>query len=402
MPKDCKEEQPEMKTKTVMDCDLQGKRVLMRADYNVPMDKDGKITDYMRIEESIPTLRYILDAGASLIILTHLGRPKGQRVPSMTVKPIAAALAQYLDRQVAFAEDILAPQTKELCANLKPGEVVLLENIRFYPEEEANDADFAKLLASYGDVFVNEAFSVDHRAHASTVGIAQYLPAYMGLLLDKEIKALNKILQYPDRPLMAIIGGAKISDKIKILAKLLPIVDKLFIGGGMANTFLAAQGFNMQNSLVEEDKIEMAREILQGEFAHKLVLPIDIVAADSIAENAAYENVELNAIPAGWQGVDLGEKTRELFKSQLAPARTILWNGPMGVFEIPNFAVGTKYVAKAVASSTAYSVVGGGDSSAAIKSVGMAEGIDHISTGGGASLKFLEGKDLPGIAACKG
>lgn len=391
-----------MNTKTVKDCDLQGKRVLMRADYNVPMDKEGNITEYMRIEESIPTLKYILDAGASLIILTHLGRPKGQRVPTMSVKPIVKALENYLDREVLFGEDVYAPETKELCDGLKPGQVVLMENIRFYPEEEANDPDFAKVLASFGDVFVNEAFSVDHRAHASTVGVTQYLPAYMGLLLEKEIAALNKVLQNPVHPLMAIIGGAKISDKIKILAKLLPIVDKLFIGGGMANTFLAAKGYNMEKSLVEEDKIAMAKEILEGEYAGKLVLPVDVVAASDFANDAEFKNVKLDGIPQGWQGLDIGPKTIELFEKELAPARTILWNGPMGVFEMPNFALGTKAVAKAVAESSAYSVIGGGDSSAAIKSVGMEDGIDHISTGGGASLKFLEGKELPGIAACKG
>ncbi len=391
-----------MDPKTVKDCDLQGKRVVLRADYNVPMDKDGNITEYMRIEASIPTLKYILESGASLIILTHLGRPKGKRVESMSVKPVAGALEKYLQRQVYFAADIYSEETKKLCAELKPGEVVLLENIRFYPEEEANDPGFAKLLASFGDIFVNEAFSVDHRAHASTVGIADYLPAYMGLLLTKEIQALNKVLHDPARPLMAIIGGAKISDKIKILANLLPVVDKLFIGGGMANTFLAAQGYNMEKSLVEEDKIDMAKEILEGEYASKIVLPVDIVAAADFSNEAEYKTVPLGEIPQGWQGLDIGAKTIELFASQLGAAKTILWNGPMGVFEMPNFAQGTKAVAKAVAESAAYSVIGGGDSSAAIKSVGMEDGIDHISTGGGASLKFLEGKDLPGIAACKG
>ncbi|MDO4541654.1 MAG: phosphoglycerate kinase [Bacillota bacterium] len=391
-----------MNTKTVEDCNLQGKRVLLRADYNVPMDKEGNISDFMRIEESVPTLKYILEHGASLIILTHLGRPKGQRVASMSVKPIGAALEKYLEREVAFDEDIYSAAAKNLCDSLQPGEVVLMENIRFYPEEEANDPDFAKLLSSFGDVFVNEAFSVDHRAHASTVGVADYLPAYMGLLLEKEIAALNKVLHDPARPLMAIIGGAKISDKIKILAKLLPIVDKLFIGGGMANTFLAAKGYNMQNSLVEEDRIEMAKEILQSEYADKLVLPVDVVAASSFSNDAEYKSVELKSIPAGWQGLDIGSKTIELFQRELAPACTILWNGPMGVFEMPNFAVGTKAVAKAVADSSAYSVVGGGDSSAAIRSIGMEEGIDHISTGGGASLKYLEGKELPGIAVCRG
>ncbi|MEG2658063.1 MAG: phosphoglycerate kinase, partial [Clostridiales bacterium] len=316
--------------------------------------------------------------------------------------PIAVALEKYLKRPVAFAGDIYADATKKLCTELQPGEVVLLENIRFYPEEEANDGEFAKLLSSFGDVFVNEAFSVDHRAHASTVGVADYIPAYMGLLLEKEIIALNKVLENPARPLMAIIGGAKISDKIKILAKLLPIVDKLFIGGGMANTFLVAKGYNLQKSLVEEDKVAMAKELLNGEYAAKIILPVDVVAAEKFDNDAQRQNLDVDAIPENWSALDIGEKTIKLFEDELAPAKTILWNGPMGVFEMSNFACGTKAVAEIVAESQAYSVVGGGDSSAAIKSVGMEKGINHISTGGGASLKFLEGKELPGIAACKG
>lgn len=391
-----------MNKKTVKDCDLKGKRVLLRADYNVPMDKDGNITEYMRIKESIPTLEYILGQGASLIILTHLGRPKGQRVPSMSTRPIVAALEKYLNRKVAFAEEVDSEETKALCANLKPGEVVLMENIRFYPEEEANDDAFAKKLSSLGDVFVNEAFSVDHRSHATTVGIAKYLPSYMGLLLEKEIIALNRILENPDRPLMAIIGGAKISDKIKILAKLLPVVDKLFIGGGMANTFLAAKGYQMQKSLVEAEKIEMAKEIMEGEYAAKIFLPVDVIAAAGFDNDAEHKNVGVEEIPQDWQGLDIGEKTIKLFEDELLSAKTILWNGPMGVFEMSNFAEGTKAIANAVGKASAYSVVGGGDSAAAIKAVGMEKGIDHISTGGGASLKFLEGKELPGIAACNG
>ncbi len=390
-----------MSKMTVKDCDLKGKRVLLRADYNVPMDQEGNITEYMRIEESIPTLKYILGQGASLIILTHLGRPKGQRVPSMSTKPLVDALKKYLDNEIFFAEDLLSEETKALCDGLKPGQIVVGENIRYYPEEEANDDEFAKKLASLGDIFVNEAFSVDHRSHASTVGIPKYLPGYMGLLLEKEICALNKVLENPDRPLAAIIGGAKISDKIKILSKLLPIVDKLFIGGGMANTFLAAQGHDMQKSLVEEDKIDMAKEILRGEFAQKIFLPVDVMVAAAFDNEADRKAVGLDEIPADWQALDIGPKTMERFEQELAPAKTILWNGPMGVFEMSNFAQGTKAVAKAVAASSAYSVVGGGDSSAAIKSVGMEDGIDHISTGGGASLKFLEGKVLPGIDACR-
>lgn len=390
-----------MKKLSIRDCDLKGKRVLLRADYNVPMDKEGNITELMRIEESIPTLNYILDQGASLVILTHLGRPKGKRVPEMSVRPVATALAKLLGREVQFADDVLAESTVERCAALKPGEVMLCENIRYYAEEEANDDDFAKAVARLGEVYVNECFSVDHRSHATTVGVPKYLPTYAGLLLEKEITSLSKVLENPDRPLVAIIGGAKVSDKIKILAKLLPIVDRLIIGGGMANTFLAAKGFSMQKSLVEEDQMDLAKDILQGEYAGKLVLPVDCRAASDFRADADIQVVPADAIPEGYQSLDIGDESIALFKKALEGAKTILWNGPMGVFEMAPFAFGTKAMAQAVGESDAYSVIGGGDSAAAVKSVNMEKGISHISTGGGASLKFLEGKELPGIAACK-
>lgn len=390
-----------MKKLSIRDCDLNGKKVLLRADYNVPMDKDGNITELMRIEESLPTLNYILEHGASLVILTHLGRPKGKRVPEMSVRPVASALEKLLGREVKFADDVLAEDTVSLCRGLQPGEVVLCENIRYYAEEEANDDDFAKKVARLGDVYVNECFSVDHRSHATTVGIPKYLPTYAGLLLEKEISALSKVLEDPERPLVAIIGGAKVSDKIKILAKLLPIVDRLIIGGGMANTFLAAKGFDMQKSLVEEDKISLAKDILNGEYAGKIILPSDCRAASEFSNDADMKLVAVDAIPEGYQSLDIGDASVDAFVKALDGAKTILWNGPMGVFEMSNFAVGTKAVAQAVAASDAYSVIGGGDSSAAVKAVGMEKGISHISTGGGASLKFLEGKELPGIAACK-
>lgn len=389
-----------MKKLSVRDCALNGKRVLLRADYNVPMDKDGNITEFMRIEESIPTLKYILEQGASLVILTHLGRPKGQRVPEMSVKPVAHVLGKCFDIEVKFAADPLSEETLAFCRGLKPGEIVLCENLRYYAEEEANDDEFAKKLARLGDVYVNECFSVDHRSHASTVGIPKYLPTYTGLLLEKEINALTKVLENPDRPLIAIIGGAKVSDKIKILAKLLPIVDKLIIGGGMANTFLAAKGYDMQKSLVEEGKIDFAKEILAGEYAGKIHLPVDVRAASEFSNDADIKVVPADQIPTDYQCLDIGEKTVTVFAAALADAKTILWNGPMGVFEMSNFSVGTKEIAKVVGASDAYSVIGGGDSAAAVRSIGMEKGISHISTGGGASLKFLEGKDLPGIAAC--
>lgn len=390
-----------MKKLSIRDCDLNGKKVLLRADYNVPMDKDGNITELMRIEESLPTLNYILEHGASLVILTHLGRPKGKKVPEMSVRPVAAALEKLLGREVKFADDVLSEETVALCRGLQPGEIVLCENIRYYAEEEGNDDDFAKKVARLGDVYVNECFSVDHRAHATTVGIPKYLPTYAGLLLEKEISALSKVLEDPERPLVAIIGGAKVSDKIKILAKLLPIVDRLIIGGGMANTFLAAKGYDMQKSLVEEDKIDLAKDILNGEYAEKLVLPVDCRAASEFSNDADIKLVAADAIPEGYQSLDIGDASIDTFVKALDGAKTILWNGPMGVFEMSNFSVGTKAIAHAVAATDAYSVIGGGDSSAAVKAVGMEKGISHISTGGGASLKFLEGKELPGIAACK-
>lgn len=390
-----------MKKLSIRDCDLNGKKVLLRADYNVPMDKDGNITELMRIEESLPTLNYILEHGASLVILTHLGRPKGKRVPEMSVRPVAAALEKLLGREVKFADDVLSEETVALCRGLQPGEIVLCENIRYYAEEEGNDDDFAKKVARLGDVYVNECFSVDHRAHATTVGIPKYLPTYAGLLLEKEISALSKVLEDPERPLVAIIGGAKVSDKIKILAKLLPIVDRLIIGGGMANTFLAAKGYDMQKSLVEEDKINLAKDILNGEYAEKLILPVDCRAASEFSNDADIKLVAADAIPEGYQSLDIGDASIDAFVKALDGAKTILWNGPMGVFEMSNFSVGTKAIAHAVAATDAYSVIGGGDSSAAVKAVGMEKGISHISTGGGASLKFLEGKELPGIAACK-
>ena len=390
-----------MKKCTIKDCDLKGKRVLLRADYNVPMDKEGNITELMRVEESLPTLNYILEQGASLVILTHLGRPKGKRVPEMSTRPVADALAKLLGREVLFADDVLSDETVARAESLRPGEILFCENIRYYPEEEGNDDAFAKDVARLGEVYVNECFSVDHRSHATTVGVPRYLPTYAGFLLGKEIDALSKVLESPDRPLTAIIGGAKVSDKIKILEKLLPIVDRLLIGGGMANTFLAAKGYDMQKSLVEQDRIEDAKAIMEGPYAEKLALPVDGVAAAAFDNEAETALCAVDQIPEGYQLLDIGEKTVAAFKEALADARTILWNGPMGVFEMSRFAEGTKAVAEAVGRSDAYSVVGGGDSAAAIKSVGMEKGISHISTGGGASLKFLEGKELPGIAAVR-
>ena len=389
-----------MKQLTIFDVDWQGKRALIRVDYNVPMDKKtGAITDTLRIAASLDTIRYILDNGGSAILLSHLGRPDGQVNPKYSLKPVADALAGLLRQDVLFCDDPLSENAAKLSASLQGGDVVLMENVRFYPEEEANDDIFAARLADLGDVYVNDAFSVDHRAHATTVGIAAHLPAVAGAQLAREIAALDRVLVEPERPLVAIIGGAKISDKIKIMANLLPIVDQMLIGGGMANTFLAAQGHEMQGSLVERDSIVIARDLLDGKYGQKILLPQDVVAADSFDEKAEYQTVGLDRIPEGWQALDIGAATVADYAKAIATAKTVLWNGPMGVFEMEPFAAGTKAIAEALAKSEGYSIVGGGDSAAAMKAVQMESAIDHISTGGGAALKYLEGKALPGIAA---
>lgn len=388
-----------MKELTIKDVSWQGKKALVRVDYNVPMDDEGNIRETLRIEASLPTLRYILDDGGAIILLTHLGRPKGEHNLKYTTRTLADALARLLSRDVQFGDDLLSAETAERCKNLKSGEVLMLENVRFYPEEEANDEAFAKHLASLGDYFVNDAFSVNHRAHASTVGITKFMQAYAGCQLKREIECLDKVVYDPDRPLVAIIGGAKISDKIKILSNLLPIVEKLLIGGGMANTFLAAQGYDMQKSLVEHDNLVLAKELLDGEHGRKIVLPVDLVAAAAFDAEAQHQTVPVDSIPVGYQALDIGPETVELFEIFILKAKTVMWNGPMGVFELEPFAAGTKAVARILGGASAFSVVGGGDSSAALKAVGMEDGIDHISTGGGASLKYLEGNNLPGIAA---
>ncbi len=385
-----------MRKKTVKDVALQGKKVLLRVDYNVPMES-GKITDDMRLVESLPTIRYILAEGGAVLILSHLGRPKGKWAPEFSLRPLASALEEHLGRKVTFVEDVIGHKAQVIADSIRPGEVALLENVRYYPGEEANDPAFVKQLAKLGDIYVNDAFSVDHRAHASTAGLESVMPGYAGLSLAKEVDAIDRILGEPQKPLYAIVGGAKVSDKIALLANLLPIADKVFIGGGMANTFLAAQGYPMEKSLVETEKIPFAKELLAGEYKDKIRLPQDSAAAEEFSAETKRKNAKLGEIPPGWQSLDIGEETINAYSSEIADGKTILWNGPMGVFELEPFAKGTKAIAVAVANADAYTVVGGGDSAAALQAVGMKDKISHVSTGGGAFLQLMGGKAMPGI-----
>jgi phosphoglycerate kinase len=383
--------------KTVRDYDFKGKRVLVRVDFNVPI-KGGKVTDDTRIQASLPTIRYLLDQGAGIILCSHLGRPKGKPEPEFSLRPVAGHLAGLLGRPVGFVETCIGPDAKAAAAALRPGEVLLLENTRFYKEEEKNDPAFAKELASLAEVYVNDAFGSAHRAHASTEGVARHLPAVAGFLMEQELAYLGKALASTERPFVAILGGAKISDKIGVVESLLARADRLLIGGGMANTFLAAKGLAMADSLVEADSVEKAKDILKGK-GDRLLLPTDVVVGDKFEAGAARKVVAVEAIPAGWRAMDIGPKTIESFSKALKGARLIVWNGPMGVFEFPAFAAGTQAIARAVADAGGTSVIGGGDSVAAVKQAGVADRITHISTGGGASLEFLEGQTLPGVAA---
>ncbi len=386
-----------MNKKTVRDIDLKGKRVIMRVDFNVPM-AEGKVTDDKRIKASLPTIKYVLDQGASLILMSHLGRPKGGPAPEFSLKAAAEVLANHLGRPVRMAPDCVGPEVEKMAKALKPGEVLMLENTRFHKGEEKNDLELAKQLAALADVYVNDAFGSAHRAHSSTEGIARFLPAVSGFLMEQELEYLGRAVSNPEHPYVAILGGAKISDKIKVVETLLSKCDKLIIGGGMANTFLAAQGYNMQDSLVEADAIETAKSILQKS-GDKIVLPVDAVIADKFEADANSQIVDVDKIPAGWRVMDVGPKTLELYKSALKGAKLVVWNGPVGVFEMPKFAEGTFALAKLLAESSAITVIGGGDSASAVKKAGVAKQMTHVSTGGGASLEFLEGKKLPGVAA---
>lgn len=383
--------------KTVRDIDVKGKKVLVRVDFNVPL-KGGKVGDDTRIRGALPTIQYLLDQGAAVILCSHLGRPKGQFNLDYSLKPVADYLATLIPNRVTFAADCINEPAEKAVAELKPGDVLVLENTRFYKEEEKNDPEFAAKLAALADIYVNDAFGTAHRAHASTEGVTHSKPGVAGFLLEKEIQYLSSAVENPKRPFVAILGGAKISDKIGVIKNLLSKADKVLIGGGMANTFFKAQGFDMADSLVQDEALDTAKEIL-GAGSEKLVLPVDLVIADKFANEAETKIIPTGNMPAGWRALDIGPETVKAFAKFIAEAGTVVWNGPMGVFEMPKFAKGTFEVADAVANSSAISIIGGGDSVAAIQESGLANKVTHISTGGGASLEMLEGLILPGVAA---
>jgi phosphoglycerate kinase len=382
--------------KTIRNLEVQGKRVLVRVDFNVPM-RDGQISDDRRIRESLPTIQYLLERGAKVILMSHLGRPKGKRDPQYSLRPVAQRLSELLGRPVRFLEDCVGEAVEQAVQAMAPGEVALLENLRFHPEEEANDADFARALARLGDLYVNDAFGSAHRAHASTEGVAHHLPAVAGFLMEKELRYLGSILTQPERPFVAILGGAKVHDKIGVIRNLLPKVDRLLIGGGMAFTFLKAQGYEIGRSLLDSDSLEFARRVLQ-EAGQKIVLPVDVVVAPSPEAETQAQVVPVDQIPPDQMGLDIGPQTVARFREIVRLARTIVWNGPLGLFERAAFAEGTRGVLQAVAESGATSILGGGDTAAAAEQLGFADRITHISTGGGAALEFLEGRTLPGVA----
>lgn len=391
-----------MNKKTIEDIDVSGKKVLVRVDFNVPLDENGNITDETRIKAALPTIKYLLEHNAAVILCSHLGRPKGEFNMKYSLAPVAKRLKEIFgEDKVVFASDVIGESAKKAVSELKPGNIVLLENLRFHKEEEKNDPDFAKALASYADIYVNDAFGTAHRAHASTAGVADYLPAVAGFLIGKELSIMGKALDNPERPFVAILGGRKVSDKIGVINNLLEKVDTLIIGGAMSYTFFKAMGLNIGNGLVEEDKLELAKQLLAKAEAKgiKMLLPVDCVLADDFNADAKMLTVDYDKIPDGWEGMDIGPKTRELYAQAIKPAKTVIWNGPMGVFEFPRFAEGTKAVAKALSECTGTTIIGGGDSAAAVEQLGFADKITHISTGGGASLEFLEGLELPGVAA---
>lgn len=387
--------------KTVLDVEVHGKRILLRCDFNVPLDKNtGAITSDKRIVAVLPTIKYLRENGAALICCSHLGKPKGQKKPELSLRPVAKRLSELLGEPVAFAEDVVGPDAKAKAAAIQPGEVLLLENTRFEPGEEKNDPAFAKELASLADLYVCDAFGTVHRAHASTAGVADYLPAVSGFLVAKELRALGEAVNSPKRPLTAILGGAKVSDKIKVINRLLDKADTIIIGGGMAYTFAAAQGGNIGNSLCETDQLDYAKEMLEKakKKGVQLLLPTDTVAAKEFAPEAESKVVPTPEIGDGWMGLDIGPETVQTFCDAVKQSGTVVWNGPMGVFEFPRFAEGTKAIARAMSETEAFTVVGGGDSVAAVEQMGYADQMSHVSTGGGASLKYLEGATLPGVA----
>ena len=388
--------------KTIRDIELKGKRVLIRCDFNVPLDSNQNITDDTRIRAALPTLEYMVTQGAKIVVMSHLGRPKGKAAAEFSLAPVAVRLAELLGKQVEFADSdvVVDDSVKEKVAALKDGDVLLLQNVRFRKEETDNEPGFAKELASLGDVFVQEAFGTAHRAHASTAGVADYLPCVSGFLIEKEVKFLGSALHNPQRPFVAIMGGAKVGDKIKVIENLLSKVDTLIIGGGMTYTFYKAMGLEIGTSILDADNIDLAKMLLEKATSLnvKLLLPVDIVCADEFSNDAKYQTYSRDQIPSDMMGLDIGEETVKLYSEEIAKAKTVVWNGPMGVFEMENFAKGTKAIAEALATSDATTIIGGGDSAAAVEQFGLADKMSHISTGGGASLEFLEGKILPGIS----
>ena len=386
---------------TIEDVQVKGKKVLVRCDFNVPLDADKNITDETRINAALPTIKYLLDNGAAVILCSHLGRPKGEFNMKYSLAPVAKRLSEKLGFEVKLAEDVIGPSAKKLAAEVEPGKAVLLENVRFHAEEEKNDPAFAKELASMAELYVSDAFGTVHRAHASTAGVADYLPAVAGYLIGKELTFLGNAVENPVRPFVAILGGAKVKDKIGVITNLLEKVDTLIIGGGMAYTFSKAMGGEIGDSLLDEERIGLAKEMMESaeKKGVKLLLPVDTVIANDFDNPTEIKTVAAGEIPAGWQGLDIGPKTIELFSETVKSAKTVVWNGPMGVFEKPEFAKGTLAIATAMAESDATTIIGGGDSAAAVTQMGLAGKMSHISTGGGASLEFLEGKVLPGVAA---
>ena len=386
---------------SVIDADVAGKKVLLRCDFNVPQNKEtGEITSDKRIVAAIPTIKYLLDKGAAVIACSHLGKPKGEWKEKLTLAPVAKRLSELLGQEVIFAKDIIGEDAQAKAAALKGGEIMLLENLRFDIREEKNGADFAKALADMAEIYVSDAFGTVHRAHASTAGVAAYLPAYAGMLVEKELSVMGKALENPARPFVAVLGGAKVSDKIGVINNLLDKADTVIIGGGMAYTFVKAMGYEIGNSLLEADKLDYARDMIKkaADKGVKLLLPVDTAVGSEFSADCEYKVVKIDEMPEGWMGLDIGPKTVGIFSEAIKNAGTVVWNGPMGVFEFENFAVGTKAMAKALAESGAISIVGGGDSAAAVEKLGFADKMTHISTGGGASLEFLEGLELPGVA----
>ncbi len=389
--------------RSIRDVDLKGKRVLMRVDFNVPMEDDGSIIDDARITAAIPTIQYILGQGAKLILMSHLGRPKAKPNPKYSLKPVAAHLSNLLNKTVIMANDCVGPAVQDMIKQLAPGQVLMLENVRFYPGEEKNDPEFSQQLAQLGDIYVNDAFGTAHRAHSSTAGIAAYLPAYAGFLLENEVNMLRKVLEHPECPRMAILGGAKVKDKLGLIKNLLDKMDVLLVGGGIGNTFLCARGIKVGKSICEVDLLPEARNLiaLAEQKGKHILMPVDVVVAPALDGDAPSGIVDVDAIPDDMMIVDIGPKTIKGFSMAIAKAHTIIWNGPVGVYEYQRFAVGTEAIAQAIADSSAVSVIGGGDSSAAVHKLGLERNITHISTGGGATLEFLEGIELPGVKSCE-